>query len=172
MAISPTKIYIFNLYCRLMPPSRGQKTKVKLLRWAGAKVGKNVSIFTPRILGNFELIIGDNCWIGHEAMLFGAAGSKIELKDFSKVASRAILVTGYHEYGVQYDCIAGPGKCADIIIGKGALVDTMAIVCPGKTVGEMSHVCAGSVVTHDVPPFTRVAGVPARVIKNFKEDNE
>lgn len=133
-------------------------------------MGKNVSLFTPRILGNFELIIGDNCWIGHESMLFGAAGSKVEMKDYSKVASRAIVVTGYHDYGLQYDCIAGPGKCDDVIIERGALVDTMAIVCPGKTVGEKAHVAAGAVVTHDVPAFTRVAGVPARIIKDFKAD--
>lgn len=155
-----------------MPPSRCQKTKVRLLRWAGAKVGKNVSLFSPKILGNFDLTIGDNCFIGHEAMLFGSAGSKIEMEKYSKVGSRAVIVTGYHEYGTMYDCIAGPGKCDDITIKKGASVETMAIICPGKIVGEKSHVVAGAVVTHDVPPYTRVAGVPARVIKNFKEDNE
>lgn len=169
MAISSTKIYFFNLYCKLVPPSRCNRTKVRLLRWAGAKVGKDVSIFSPRILGNMDLIIGDNCWIGHEAMLFGAAGSRIEMKPWSKVASRAVVVTGYHDYGVQYECIAGPGKYADVTIGEGALVDTMALVCPGKTVGEKAHVAACAVVTHDVPAFTRVAGVPARVIKNFKD---
>lgn len=171
MAISSTKIYFFNLFCRIMPPSRCGKMKVRLLRWAGAKVGKNVSIFTPRILGNFDLEIGDNVWLGHEPLIFGASGSKIVIEDNAKVASRAILVTGYHEYGLQYDNIAGPGKWDDVTIGKGALVDTMAIVCPGKTVGEKAHVAAGSVVTHDVPEFTRVAGVPARAIKNFKEED-
>ena len=58
MAISSTKIYFFNLFCRIMPPSRCGKMKVRLLRWAGAKVGKNVSIFTPRILASQLSIIG------------------------------------------------------------------------------------------------------------------
>lgn len=155
-----------------MPPTRFNKTKIRLLRWAGAKVGKNVSIFSPQILGNFELIIGDNCWIGYEAMLMGPAGSSIVLEDYAKVATRAIVVTGYHEYGLQYENIAGPGKYANIKICRSACVSTQALIVPGKTVGEYAHVAAGSVVTHDVPPCTRVAGIPARVIKNFKDEAE
>ncbi|MEB3373130.1 hypothetical protein SFC43_05815 [Bacteroides sp. CR5/BHMF/2] len=87
MAISPAKIHLFNLFVKICPPSRCNGFKVQLLRWAGVKVGKNVSIFTPKILGQFEFIIGDNCWIGHDALIFGAAGSKVEMKPFSKIAS-------------------------------------------------------------------------------------
>lgn len=168
MAISPAKIHIFNLFVKICPPSRCNGLKVRLLHWAGVKVGNNVSIFTPKILGQFDFTIGDNCWIGHDVLIFGAAGSKIEMKSYSKIASRAIVVTGYHDYGVQYDCIAGPGKCDDIVIGQGALIDTQAMVCPGKIIGEKAHVAAYSVVTHDVPPFVRVAGIPARIIKEFR----
>ncbi len=168
MAISPAKIHLFNLFVKICPPSRCNGLKVRLLRWAGAKVGNNVSIFTPKILGQFDFIIGDNCWIGHDALIFGTAGSKVEMKTYSKIASRAIVVTGYHDYGIQYNSIAGPGKCGDIVIGQGALIDTQAMVCPGKTIGEKAHVAAYSVVTHDVPPFVRVAGVPAKIIKEFK----
>lgn len=139
-----------------------------MLRWSGAKVGKNVQMFTPKILGNFDLELGDNVWIGHEAMIFGAEGSNITIEKYAKVASRAILVTGYHEYGIKYDNIAGPGRCGDILIEEGALIDTNAIVVANKTVGKKAHVAAGSIVTHDVPDMVRVAGIPARVIKDFK----
>lgn len=84
MAISPAKIHLFNLFVKICPPSRCNGLKVRLLSWAGVKVGNNVSIFTPKILGQFDLIIGDNCWIGHEALIFGAVGSKIEMKPYSK----------------------------------------------------------------------------------------
>jgi acetyltransferase-like isoleucine patch superfamily enzyme len=35
------------------------------------------------------------------------------------------------------------------------------------TVGKMAHVAAGSVVTKNVEPYMRVAGNPARPIRNL-----
>jgi acetyltransferase-like isoleucine patch superfamily enzyme len=45
-------------------------------------------------------------------------------------------------------------------------IGTNAVILPGVTVGRGSIVGAGAVVTHDVPPFSVVAGVPARVIRS------
>ncbi|MBD3315003.1 MAG: N-acetyltransferase, partial [Chitinivibrionales bacterium] len=50
-------------------------------------------------------------------------------------------------------------------VRKGASIGTNATILCGLTVGEGAMVGAGSVVTKDVPPFTVVAGVPARVIR-------
>lgn len=172
MAISPTKIYFFNLFVKICPPTRCNTLKVKLLKWAGARVGRNVQLFSPKILGNFELIIGDNCFIGHDSFIMGCDGSKIEMKPFSKLGSKTILVTGYHDYNPKYDCVAGPGLKADITIEEGACISTNSMICPGKKVGKKAHVAACSVVTHDVPPYTRVAGVPARVIKEWSIASE
>lgn len=166
--LKPSKLYFFNLTVKLLPPSRFYKFKARMLRWCGAKVGNNVEIFTPKILGNFNLVIGDNVWLGHEPLIFGATGSTIHIDDNAKISHRAIVVTGTHKYAIEYDNIAGPGIYADVYIGKGSCVGMSTIILPGKTVGEKAHVAAGSIVTHDVPPFTRVAGVPARVIKDFK----
>ena len=44
-------------------------------------------------------------------------------------------------------------------------IGTNAVILPGVTVGRGSIVGAGAVVTRDVPPFSVVAGVPARVIR-------
>jgi len=40
------------------------------------------------------------------------------------------------------------------------------VVVTGVTIGHDSGVAAGSVVTRDVPPFSVVAGVPARVVRS------
>lgn len=166
--MNTSKLYLFNLATRLLPPSRGKGFKVKLLRWAGATVGENVELFTPKIQGNFNLIIGDNVFLGHEPLIFGAAGSTIRICNNAKVGSRAIIVTGSHVFDPSGQCIEGEGTFADVTIGEGAVVSTGSIILPGKTVNKMSHVAAGSVVTHDVPAYHRVAGIPAKIIKNFK----
>ena len=166
--MNTTRLYFFNLMVKLLPPSRCYGLKARMLRWCGAKVGKNVQMFSPKIMGDFELELGDNVWIGHEALIFGAAGSKITVETNAKIATRAIVVTGSHEYSIKYDNIAGPGRAEDIRICSGAMVGTATIILPGKTIGAKSDVAAGAVVTKDVPAMVRVAGVPARVIKDFK----
>jgi acetyltransferase-like isoleucine patch superfamily enzyme len=45
-------------------------------------------------------------------------------------------------------------------------IGTNAVVLPGVAIGRGSIVGAGAVVTKDVPPFSIVAGVPARVIRS------
>ena len=55
------------------------------------------------------------------------------------------------------------------VIKKGACVSIGAIVMPGVTIGEGAVVGAGAVVTKDVPAWSIVAGVPAKVIKMLPE---
>ena len=61
-----------------------------------------------------------------------------------------------------------PESGRDITIGDGAYIGTMAILIGPVTIGEHAVVGAGSVVTHDVPPRTFVAGVPAKVVRHFQ----
>jgi acetyltransferase-like isoleucine patch superfamily enzyme len=57
-----------------------------------------------------------------------------------------------------------------ISIGHNVWIGFDCVVLPGVTIGEGSVVGARSVVTEDVPPFTIVAGNPARVIRNLEND--
>lgn len=57
-------------------------------------------------------------------------------------------------------------------IGKNCWIGAGAIILPGITVGDHSIVGAGSVVTHDVPPMTIVAGNPARILRRITEEDE
>lgn len=51
----------------------------------------------------------------------------------------------------------------DVWIGAGALI------LPGVTIHQGATVAAGSIVTRDVPPFTVVAGNPAKVIRQLND---
>lgn len=166
------RLYLFNLIVKILPPSRCHGLKSRLLRWCGATVGENVEIFQPVIHGDFDLIIGNNVFLGFECMIFGPKGSTIRIDDYGKISSRTMVVTGDHKYGVEYESIAGPGIHKDIHVKKGATIGATALLVPGVTVGEKSHVAAGAIVTHDVPPHVRVAGIPAKIIHNFDEDKK
>ncbi|SIT75735.1 serine O-acetyltransferase [Pontibaca methylaminivorans] len=49
-------------------------------------------------------------------------------------------------------------------IGDGVLIGAGAKVLGNIRIGECSRIAAGSVVLKDVPPFTTVAGIPARIV--------
>lgn len=54
-----------------------------------------------------------------------------------------------------------------VIIGDNVWIGDKATILSGVTIGEGSVIAANAVVTKDVPPFTVVAGNPAKVIKSF-----
>jgi len=57
-----------------------------------------------------------------------------------------------------------------VVIRRNAWIGAGAMILPGVTVGENAIVAAGSVVTKDVPDNVVVAGVPAKVLRNIKND--
>ncbi|NLG26918.1 MAG: acyltransferase, partial [Chloroflexi bacterium] len=58
-----------------------------------------------------------------------------------------------------------------IVIEDDCWIASGAIVLAGVTIGRGSVVAAGSVVTHDVPPYSVVAGMPARVLRSRRDTN-
>lgn len=52
------------------------------------------------------------------------------------------------------------------IVRRGASIGTSATILCGVTIGEFAVIGAGSVVTRDVPPYTVVAGNPARILRS------
>ena len=53
----------------------------------------------------------------------------------------------------------------DTIIGDGCWIGSRAMIMQGVELGEGAVVATGAVVTKDVPPYTVVGGVPAKIIK-------
>jgi acetyltransferase-like isoleucine patch superfamily enzyme len=58
------------------------------------------------------------------------------------------------------------------LVKRRASIGSNATIGAGVTVGNSALVGAGSVVTHDVPDYAIVAGVPARVIGDVRHRSE
>jgi acetyltransferase-like isoleucine patch superfamily enzyme len=61
--------------------------------------------------------------------------------------------------------IKRPEDDLGVVIEDDVWVGARAIILHGVTVCRGAIVAAGSIVTHNVPPYAVVAGVPARIIR-------
>ena len=63
--------------------------------------------------------------------------------------------------------IAEGTKDKPTILGDNVFIGTGAVIRSGRVIGSNVRVGANAVVTHDVPPYCLVAGVPATVKKQY-----
>jgi acetyltransferase-like isoleucine patch superfamily enzyme len=85
----------------------------------------------------------------------------VEIGDDVGFSNRTCILT----HGFWQSVLDGyGGKFGPVKIGRGTIIGYGAIILPNVTIGEFANVGAGAVVTKDVPDFTIVGGVPAKVI--------
>lgn len=63
-------------------------------------------------------------------------------------------------------------KKYNVVIGNDVWVGQRALIMSGITVGDGAVIAAGAVVTHDVPPYAIVGGVPAKIIRYRFNDEQ
>ncbi|MBP9873243.1 MAG: hypothetical protein KBC60_04350 [Haliscomenobacter sp.] len=68
-------------------------------------------------------------------------------------------------HGLDHNQMGGNSK--PVILEDHVWLATRSMVLKGVRIGKGAVVAAGAVVTKDVPPYTVVAGVPAKVIKHL-----
>lgn len=134
-------------------------------RLIGKKVDDTFRLFPP-----FYTDFGKNITIGKDVFInsgchFQDQGG-IEIGDGALIGHNVVLAT------INHDTIPGNGRknhYAPIKLGKNVWIGSNATILPGVTVGDWAVIAAGAVVTNDVPPYTIVGGVPAKIIKRVKE---
>ena len=65
----------------------------------------------------------------------------------------------------DHHAIDGKDPSAEVIIGNHVWICSNAVICKGVSIGDGAVIAAGAVVNRDVPPYSVVGGVPARLIK-------
>lgn len=101
--------------------------------------------------------------------LFNTVSGTITVGESVFFGFNVCVLTGTHDYTrldrSRQDAILEPLN--DISIGEGAWLATNVTVVGPCRIGEWAVVAAGSLVRGDVPPYTVVAGSPARVVKRL-----
>lgn len=84
--------------------------------------------------------------------------------DYTRVTTHSFLYNDHDKLRPAPDA-AYNRFASNCRVGNDVWIAANSTILPGTTLGDGAVIAAGSVVTHDVPPYTVVAGVPARVIK-------
>lgn len=151
-----------------------------------AELGKGVVIHHPDLVNLYGCSIGDETRIGTfvEIQKNAVIGKRCKIQSHSFICEGVTIEDGvFVGHGVMFindmfpkatnDC----GKIADekdwnvvtTLVKSGVTLGSNATILAGVTIGNDSLVGAGAVVTHDVPPFAIVAGVPAKVIGDVRK---
>ncbi len=104
--------------------------------------------------------------------LFNLSSGEITVGEWGMLAHGVTILTGIHDvtkFGAERQT-AVPVSGRDVVIEEGAWLAANVTVLGPCRIGAHAVVAAGSLVRHDVAPFTFVAGVPARVIGRIPRD--
>ena len=148
------------------------------------KMGKDVRIFA--FVNLYGCVIGDHTRIGTfvEIQKNAHVGSNCKISSHSFICEGVTVEDDvFIGHGVtfindMYPRSTAPGgglqteadwKVVPTRVSRGASIGSGATILAGITVGEGAIIGAGAVVTKDVPPWTIVAGNPAKVLRRINE---
>lgn len=153
-------------------------------------VGNDIQIGPGVVLKHAETMeFGDAVFIGAQAMIQGRfdgtckIGSHVWIGPQAYFDARDLVLEDYVGWGpgakvlgsahtgdpIDVPIISTNLVIKQVVIGYGADIGVNAVILPGVRVGAHAIVGAGAVVTHDVPDYAVVAGVPARVLRSRRD---
>jgi acetyltransferase-like isoleucine patch superfamily enzyme len=132
--------------------------------------GKCGFAFGARHSDEPTLTIGDHTKIGHACRF--TVSKRITIGSYCRIAGGTTIIdSSGHPSDPETRKLGHPPTADEVkpvTIGDNVWIGMNALVLPGVTIGEGSIVSAASVVQGDVPPYTVVAGNPARRIATLK----
>lgn len=133
-------------------------------RILGKPLDKSTTLLPPLYIDYGKPVsIGKECFIQQCCTFFGRGGITIGNGVF--FGPKCNLITINHDVNPD-NRSATYGR--PIVIEDKVWIGINSTILPGVRIGYGSIIGAQSVVTHDVPPMTVVAGNPARIIKRIE----
>lgn len=132
-------------------------------RLTGKNVDRSFRMFPP-----FYADFGKNISIGKDVFInsgchFQDQGG-IEIGDGTLIGHNVVLATINHDFYPENN---RKNHYQPVKIGRYVWIGSNATVLPGVSIGNWAVVAAGAVVTKDVPAFTIVGGIPAKIIRRI-----
>jgi acetyltransferase-like isoleucine patch superfamily enzyme len=148
----------------------------------GVAYGRGASTYLGTM---FDVGPGGRVKLGDYALVHGAriiCDAEVSIGDYALISWNVVLMDNYRvpvnaaERRRELELVPSrkPRVASANVAAKAIRIEPNvwigfdACVLPGVTIGEGAVVGAKSVVTEDVPPFTVVAGNPARVIRQLE----
>lgn len=154
-------MYLAHFIFLLLPETRCFGLKRALLRFCGAKVGKNVRINSSAVFSGGGLLeIGDNTWIGPQCFIY--ASSSIKIGSDVNMAPRCVVLNGSHKIDYDGPSVAGEGITEDVVIGDGCWVCTNSTILGSSAIGCRSVVAACSCTKGEYPDHSLIKGILAK----------
>lgn len=141
---------------------------IRLLRKEGAYIGSDVSILSPLIFHEArdfsKLSIGDGVHIGRMCLF--------DLSDEIRIGNRVTISMGtmiitHIDVGASKLKAIYPRVTSGVSIQDDAYLACQSTLLSGVAIGRGSFVAAKALVNADVPDYTMVAGIPAKLIKDL-----
>lgn len=112
-----------------------------------------------------ELYIGNDVSLNNNVQLNASCGGRITVGNDVLIGPNVVVRAADHKFRDRHALIREQGHHGGSIVIEGdSWIGANAVITNGITIGRGAVVAAGAVVTHDVAPYSIVAGVPARSI--------
>lgn len=112
------------------------------------------------------IIVGDKFSVNGNVRIVADCGGKIIIGNSVMIGPNTVIRASNHQFKDATKDIRLQGQTGGIItIGDDVWIAANVVILTNVSVGSHSIIAAGAVVTKNVPQYSIVAGVPARVIK-------